>query len=282
MIYDVFKPSKKLEKVIKQYVVISSLEGVEKLLFLPNGCNFIVFNRGVKGYTKDYKKEGTLPLPTNYSISLKTNKVRYFVLGEENSHHEVPYPLILAELNPVGYYKLFNKSARELKSNFEVLQEDIVQKYFNDLYTHSSIEAELEYLNSSFEEIEASQDSQDLKIYDVIDKIVNTYRYEVTVDKLAKDFRCSRSTLERDFKKVVGLTPKNFIFVAKFCKTALAYIGDDCTFKELEYLYTDNSHLNTVFKKFLGMSPSAIVKEVMEKNIRIYQVQNLKKTVSNR
>ncbi|EDZ62935.1 conserved hypothetical protein [Sulfurimonas gotlandica GD1] len=56
----------------------------------------------------------------------------------------------------------------------------------------------------------------------------------------------------------------------------MAYIEDECTFKELEYLYSDNSHMNSVFKKFLGVSPSVILNEVANKKIQIYQMQKLK------
>ena len=276
MIYDIHSPSKELESIVKQYVVINSLEGVESLLFLPNGCNFIVFNRGIEGYTKIYTEDDKFSIPQNYSISVKTNKVEKFIFSNENISEDITFPVILAELTPIGYYKLFNKEASGLNSSYEELSVEIIESFFKDLYTHESIEDELNYLNSSLKSIYAKQDSPHLTIYDVIDKIVNSYRFEVTVENLTKEFGCSRSTMERQFKKVVGLTPKNFIFVSKFCRTALAYIEDECTFKELEYLYSDNSHMNAVFKKFLGVSPSVILNEVANKKIQIYQMQKIK------
>ncbi|PHQ66011.1 MAG: AraC family transcriptional regulator [Sulfurimonas sp.] len=276
MIYDIFSPSQELKSIVKQYVIINSLDGVESLLFLPNGCNFIVFNRGIEGYTKIYTEDDKFSIPKNYSISVKTNKVEKFVLSNKNIAEDITYPVILAELTPIGYYQLFNKEASGLNSSYEELEADTIEKYFKDLYTHDSIEDELNYLNSSLKAIHAAQDNTHLTVYDVIDKIVNSYRFEVTVEKLTEEFGCSRSTMERQFKKVVGLTPKNFIFVSKFCKTALAYIEDECTFKELEYLYSDNSHMNAVFKKFLGVSPSIILNEVANKKIQIYQMQKIK------
>ncbi|EHP29674.1 hypothetical protein SMGD1_1150 [Sulfurimonas gotlandica GD1] len=276
MIYDIFSPSRELESIVKQYVIVNSLEGVESLLFLPNGCNFIVFNRGIEGYTKIYKEDNKFSIPKNYSVSVKTNKVEKFVCCNENFSKDITFPVILAELTPIGYYKLFNKEASGLNSSYEELEPDTIETYFKNLYSHNSIKEELEYLNTSLKSIYDSQDSPHLTLYDVIDKIVNSYRFEVTVESLTKEFGCSRSTMERQFKKVVGLTPKNFIFVSKFCRTVLAYIEDECTFKELEYLYSDNSHMNSVFKKFLGVSPSVILNEVANKKIQIYQMQKLK------
>nr|WP_321267130.1 hypothetical protein [uncultured Sulfurimonas sp.] len=83
MIYDIFPPAKNLKHIVKQYVVISSLEDVEKLLFLPNGCNFIVFNRGIEGYSKIYNEKHKFYIPKNYSVSMKTNRVKQLVLDKK-------------------------------------------------------------------------------------------------------------------------------------------------------------------------------------------------------
>ncbi|NOR58391.1 MAG: AraC family transcriptional regulator [Sulfurimonas sp.] len=276
MIYDIFSPSKELENIVRQYVVINSVEGMESLLFLPNGCNFIVFNRGLNGHTEIYNEDKNFEMPKNYSVSVKTNKVRKLILSEDNNQKESAFPIILAELTPIGYYLLFNKEAFSLKSSYEELEPNVVGSYFKKLYTHETVEEELEYLNKSLASLESSHNNPHLPVFDVIDKIVNTYHFEVTVESLAKEFGCSRSTMERQFKKVVGLTPKNFIFVSKFCKTVLSYVEDGRTFKELEYLYSDNSHMNAVFKKFLGISPSALLDEVAKNKIHIYQMKKTK------
>nr|WP_321267128.1 AraC family transcriptional regulator [uncultured Sulfurimonas sp.] len=184
----------------------------------------------------------------------------------------------MAELTPTGYFELFNKEASVLNSTYEELETHIIDKYFKKLYTHKSIKEELSYLNTSLDLLHLTQGATSLAIYNVIDKIVNSYHFEVTVENLIEEFGYSRSTLERQFKKVIGLTPKNFIFVAKFCKTVVAYIEDKSTFKELEYLYSDNSHMNAVFKKFFGVSPSVIFHEVANNNIKIYQMQKIKKS----
>lgn len=276
MIYDIFSPSQEVANTVKQYVVINSLEGVESLLFLPNGCNFIVFNRGIEGYTEIYNEENKFSIPQGYSVSVKTNKVEKIVLSEKSNTATIIFPVILVELTPIGYYQLFNKEASYLNSSYEELEQSIVDEYFKDLYSHETIEEEIEYLNNSLILLQSLQNTPHLPIFDVIDKIVNSYHYEVTVENLVKEFGCSRSTMERQFKKVVGLTPKSFIFGSKFCKTVLSYIEDRRTFKELEYLYSDSSHMNAVFKKFLGVSPTVMLNEVANNNIQIYQMHKPK------
>ncbi len=97
MIYNIFSPTQELETIVKQYLVINSLDGVDSLLFLPNGCNFIVFNRGFEGYTKIYNDDKEFPIPKNYSVSAKSNKVNRFVLSEIKNSTNVTFPIILVE-----------------------------------------------------------------------------------------------------------------------------------------------------------------------------------------
>ncbi|MCD6174024.1 MAG: helix-turn-helix transcriptional regulator [Sulfurimonas sp.] len=273
MIYNIFPPTEELQTIVKQYVVISSLNGIDKLLFLPNGCNFIVFNRGIDAYSVIYNGDEKFFIPKNYSVSTKSKKVKQIVLSKQNNFSNQIFPLILVELTPIGFYKLFNIDASILSKAYLELENEIVERYFKDLYTHNNIEKELEYLNNTLNLLLSSQNNSHMPIEDVIDKIINSYHFEVTVEMLVKEFGYSQSTMERNFKKIIGLTPKNFIFIAKFCKTVLACIEERCTFNELQYLYSDNSHLNAVFKKFFGVNPSVILDEIANNKIKIYQMQ---------
>ena len=275
MIYDVFPSADELESVIKQYAVVTSLDGIDKLLFLPNGCNFIVFNRGFDGYLKVYKEDKKFPIPKKYSISVKNNKIKKFRLNDKSLAPDVELPLILAELTPIGFYRLFNIDATILNDCFFEIQESIIDEYFSKLYTHDCIEEELEYLNSALNRLQLSHDCSRMCIQDVLDKIINIYHFEVSIKTLLEEFDCSRSKLEREFKKIIGFTPKNFIYISKFCKTVLAYVEDDCGFNDMEYLYSDYSHMNSVFKKFFGANPSVVFDNVTNNRIRLYQMQRV-------
>ncbi|ABB45290.1 hypothetical protein Suden_2016 [Sulfurimonas denitrificans DSM 1251] len=277
MIYDVFPSAIELKDVVRQYVVVTSLEGIEKLLFLPNGCNFIIFNRGFDGYIKIYNEDKRFHIPKNYSISIKNNKIKKFKLYDKSLASSVKLPLIMAELTPIGFYKLFNRDATILNKCFLEIQENIIDEYFSQLYTHECVEAELKYLNDALDRLQKSCNNTRMCIQDVMDKIINIYRFEVSVKHLLEEFSCSRSKLEREFKRNIGFTPKNFIYISKFCKTVLAYIEDDCGFNEMEYLYSDYSHMNSVFKKFFGASPSVVFEDVTNNKILLYQMQRAQK-----
>jgi len=270
MKYEIYPSAKSLAHIVKHYVVIHSLKDIEKLLFLPNGGNFIVFNRGMKACSELYSGE-TFEIPKNYSVSIKTNKVKKATLYPDNNLENICFPMILVELLPVGFYKLFHEDAATLNNGYMEIDEELVETYFKELYKHETLEQELEYLNESLIKLDASRGNTRLCIEDLLDKMIDEHRYEVTVKDLVDDFGCSRSTMERQFKKYIGLTPKNFILVSKFTQTLLAYIEDNRTLKDLDYIYSDNSHMNRVFKNILGIVPSEIFHEVSSENLHIYQ-----------
>jgi len=280
MKYKIFPPSDELRGIVKYFVVIDSLQNIESLLFLPNGGNFIIFNRGIKASSKSFCNNESLDIPQTYSVSAKTNHVKSIVIDSDYKYKDDIFPIIMVELLPTGFYKLFNKDAFLLNSTYIEIDKDIVNKYFSKLYNHKSVTDELDYLNRSLAEMNNSQCNTRLCIEDVVEKITHDY-FDVKVKDLLSEFGCSRSTMERQFKKVVGLTPKKYILIAKFCKTFLEYVEDKRTFNEIQYIYSDNSHMNLLFQTILGISPSEIFAKVAKEELYVYQINNLKSEKSD-
>lgn len=270
MIYNLVQADISLENIVKQYIIINSLEGMEKLIFLPNACNFIVFNNGLNAHSSSYNEDEKFTIPLGYSISVKTNKVSQIVIEEQEN---ITFPIIMAELAPIGYFKLFNQDASVLNASYLEMDESIREEYFSNLYEHASLEDEIDYLNASLLALYKSHQHEHLKIQDILNAIYGAHYLEVSVDNLIEEFGCSRSTLERQFKRIIGFTPKNFIFIAKFCKTVVSYVEDKATYNDLMYIYSDSSHLNSVFKKFLSANPSEILQKVSEKTLVIHQMK---------
>ena len=272
MQFKTYKPTEELSHIVRQYVVISNIEKIESMLFLPNGGNFLIFNRGIAGCMQLHTGE-KYKIPQEYSVGIKMNKAKKPVNCYLNSTN-VEFPIILVELMPIGFYKLFNKEASILTREHVIIEHDIVQKYFSNLYSYNDIKKEIDYLNSSLMKMNISNNNTRLWIEDVLDRVIHHYSFEVTIEELVTEFKCTRKTMERQFKKFIGLTPKTFIYVAKFCKTFLEYIEEGKTLKEMEYLYSDNAHLNVVFQNITGFTPSEIFNEVAKDNsVQIYQIK---------
>ena len=275
MNYKTYPPSTQLKSIVKQYIVFNSVENIEKILFLPSGSSFIIFNRGANLSGKLFGVGEVYPIPKTYSLSLKTNKVKQVFLNSE-CDDEIS-PIIAVELLPIGLYKLFNIDMTFLKFQYMEIEEKIIIKSFSKLYTNDSIDEDLKYLDSSLIELEKSQNNSHLPIEDVINKINDDFNLDITIEDILKEFGYSRSTLERHSKKYIGLTPKNFIYIVKFCNTILDYINQKKTFTELQYIYSDNSHMNAVFQNFLGIAPSEIFKKIVNGEFAIYQLLNIHK-----
>lgn len=271
MKYEAFLPDTRLRSIIKQYIIIYDTNILNKMLFLPNGGNFIIFNRGMTGHCEVLNKD-RFEIPKGYSVSLKTNKSIKKCLQIVNSIVDDPCYLILVELQPIGFYKLFKKDASMLNESYMQIDSETIDKYFSNLYTHKNIQEEIAYLNQSLLKMSDSHNSSRECIEDVLDKIID-YHYEITIEELVKEFGCSRRTMERQFKKIIGFTPKKFIFLSKFYKTFIEYVQDGKKLKDIEYVYNDSAHLNKVFQNILGTNPSSMSEIVKNNVVDIYQLK---------
>lgn len=270
MSFNIIEPHASLSPIVKRYIVCYDMSKINEMLFLPDAGNFIVFNRGYNGYSKLYSNE-EYPVPLHYSVSIKHSKVKTLIIQDHTSDNE---PIILVELTAVGFHKLFNEDAYPLNFNYFLIQEHITQDYFSNLYTHESMHDEICYLNLNLLKLSTRYNSpQKLCIEDVIESIRYKHNFEVTVQELVEEFSCSRSTMERQFKKVIGLTPKSYIYISKLVHTLLEYVKENKSFHDTNYIYNNYSHINSVFQKIMGDSPSNILADVSKKNIKIYQLE---------
>ncbi|MDH5464094.1 MAG: helix-turn-helix domain-containing protein [Thiovulaceae bacterium] len=268
---NIFSPSDAIKTIVKHYIVVDSLESLDGMFFLPNGGNFIIFNRGLKAFSLTVGDNRKHPVPEEHSISIKSKKVKQLIIDREDSKGAL-FPIIIVELEALGYHYLFNADASLLNKSYLSIDKRISDQYFNELYTHDSLEDEINYLDQSLENLYLSHNHKPLIIEELVRKIVYEDHFDISIGELTKDCECSRSTLERQFKKNIGMTPKNFIFTLKFCKTIKEYVENGYNFHQIPYLYSDQSHMNAVFQKFLGCSPGELLQRVENKRIKIYQV----------
>ena len=268
----IIKPSIELSSVVKQYLVITDLQTFETMYCLPNGGNFLVFNRGLKACSKLHTDD-IYEIPQGLSASIKTDKAKKIVIDKDFSLDSITLPIILVELTPIGFYKLFLKDASTLNQAYVTIDSEIQEKYFNDIYLQNDITEMIDYLDKSLINLKNDNSVEPLLIEQIIQSIVQNHSCEVTVEELAIEFHITRRTMERQFKKTVGYTPKNFIFILKFCKTFLKYMEEVKSLNDIEYLYTDNAHFNVVFKKITGYTPRQLFKIVQNNEIKIYQMQ---------
>jgi AraC-like DNA-binding protein len=89
----------------------------------------------------------------------------------------------------------------------------------------------------------------------------------VTVKNIAEAFHKSPDHISNYFKQQTGITLKDYItnYKLELVKNRLLY--SDMTVSEIatEFVFTDESHLNKIFKKNFGMSANAFRKNKTRK-----------------
>ena len=266
------EPSSELLGIVKNFVVINDLNIMKTMYCLPDGGNFLFFNRGLSACST-LNTGDSHPIPKHFSVSIKNNKAKRVVIDNGFEADSIPLPIILVELTPIGFFKLFKRDSSILNKSYLVIDDHINEKYFNDLYKYNEIPEMLNYLDNALISLAKFNNTGVLFVEDIILSIENNHNYEVTIEELMLEFNMTRKTMERQFKKMIGYTPKNFIYILKFLKAFLKYVEDLETFKEMEYLYTDNAHFNVVFKNITGYTPTQLFNAVKNNEIQIYQMK---------
>ncbi|MGE0533243.1 MAG: helix-turn-helix domain-containing protein, partial [Hyphomonadaceae bacterium] len=90
----------------------------------------------------------------------------------------------------------------------------------------------------------------------VVDHIRRRFAEPIRVEKLAQLAKISRSQLERDFIRLFGVTPREFLNKARI-EHALSLMQTDAKIAEIAYRcgYTDQSAFSRRFRLAVGMSP---------------------------
>jgi len=268
------KPSDSLKDVVKHYLVIESLDLNEKLWLLPNAGNFILFNPGLVALLDKYDtgKEAFL-LPKDFSVAFKAKNIVRLSINEET---KLTHPVVGVELLPTGCNRLFADENTDRKGVYALLKDCIKEREvsFDKLYDFKSIDEQITYIEKGLLSLKQSAACMN-ETCDVIERVIDYIEetlYKVNVSDILEKFKYSRTSLERDFKKTVGYTPKEFIQIRRFGIIFIYLMTNGYDFMKLEYDFFDQSHMNKAFKKFIDIPPSKLQAFVKDNNIQIYQL----------
>lgn len=218
--YKEFKANEKIDNFLYSYIDIPYTH-YDKFVIVPDGCDYIVFSS--KGYTKTYKK-------ALHFQSIEVYEEALFILRLK------PYTLSLLENKEYVF-----------RSQLFTFSKDIFQ-------SPSYLELISLLYESLFKDISII-DKKNFIVKPSIDMINESYG-EIKVSELAFKLNTSIRTIQRAFKEFVGLSPKDYISIAKMQ-------SDIRHTKKIEYIrsnhipehYTDYSHFYKNFKKIINVSP---------------------------
>ena len=167
------------------------------------------------------------------------------------------------DLHPIGLHEITKKSGAFFKNKYIDLKEVWPQEEITDLVKAlSQEELTLRERARIFDQFVISKMSAEISeksvIVETVDRLVKARAYKVSIDEIADELITSRKTLERVFKEVLGLSPKQYFSVCIFEDMIRAHViqKENSMSDFLESPFYDFSHINKWFKKFTNTSPT--------------------------
>ena len=244
MKYKKIKPYKELEPFIHFYWELKGkeLERQWEKVF-PDGCAGIVMNLG------------STCLTDNGSVSMQFGKT--YVVGAMNSFKDSfidsDTHLLGVCLKPATFSNFYSYTSQNQLTNdtieFEKSNSFNVDKVFDNPFN---------YFDHFFSE---RIKSKNIQLQPVINNIHLT-NGQISIYELAKKNFTTVRQLERNFKKFIGLSPKEYSNIIRF-QNALSIIKNSNKRRSLldiafECGYHDHSHLSNEIKRNTGLSPSLL------------------------
>lgn len=193
----------------------------DKLLIFPDGADYILISS--KG---------------DYTILKKQVKLQYFEIANESLFVIRLKPFTLKLLDDKGYLfksQMISLYQKVFHSKSLIKQMELIYKHlFSDIYI-------------------LDKKSSNIVIQT---NIIQSKKGYLSVESLAKQFNISVRTLQRDFKKYINLTPKEYISIVRIQNDISKQVMVEfLKTGHIPKYYTDYSHFHKQFKKYTTISP---------------------------
>lgn len=258
-----FLPIPELQDFIASYVIQEIPEGETETFFSPplamSGFIFTVVNGSgsldAKIENRDFFTENAV------ATGQVTSPVYGQMVGELKT--------ILVFFKPTGMHRLFRNDLSELTNTSKTLAEFLGQEeadlLWKNLTDHSDNEKQIEVLNNFFKKRIPTDGKEDT--FEQVLDYIHEMNGGKTLADIEQNFSYTRKTLERRFKKMVGLSPKVYIQIYRFkCLFNFLHANPGITWVQLanQTGYYDQSHMSRYVREYLQVSPNSIVQLDME------------------
>jgi AraC-like DNA-binding protein len=214
----------------------------------PDGLIDIIFNFA-DDYSYIYKSEKKILRAESYISGVLTEPLELQFNGQIN--------ILGIRFNPLG-----------LKLLFPDYEEDTIDKITRfDLIPYESYHPGMsfnEMVRVSEKILMKRMPNIDIRVYEAL-KIIEKENGMISVQDLAFEAGFSVSSLERHFKKSLGITPKLYCRIVRFRNISMDLSANpEMGFGEIiaKYDYTDNAHFHKDFKNFTKESPNILKDQI--------------------
>lgn len=167
---------------------------------------------------------------------------------------------------PDGFYALFGIPAAEFNhcaADMENVLGRAFRDYANRLREADSIQEQLKQTEDFLVKM-LQKNHQALPYLQFAAELIRNESSEISVDQLSQKVFISPRQLEREFKNVIGISPKTYIRIARLHQAQkLIRQRQFSNLAQLSYQcgYFDQSHFIRDFKKIAGVAPTAFLKK---------------------
>jgi AraC-like DNA-binding protein len=245
-----------LKKLIKYYWIIKSSNEIDiqgKLIPMNNIDLIINLSTPIK-YTNG----------ANEKVYLKSH-----FNGIQSNYRTVQQKGILdivgISFYPTGFYPLVKVPLSEFQN--KIIQIDnVLHGFEREIERIAGIESDHKRISIIEEILMKIIDFKLIpdKMLDLLTNDFTKYGDSINIKKYCKSHGINQKTLERNFYKYIGTTPKSFLQVTKFQNTMKRLRkGNFSSMTQIgyEYNYYDQTHFINSFKTFMGNTPSKQRKE---------------------
>lgn len=171
---------------------------------------------------------------------------------------------LMVFFKPLGMYQLFGTTMFLLTNSSMTLHDFLgknrAENLINQLKENQTCEHQIEVLNNFFLQITPAKKDTD-KIKKVLD-FIHEKKGHVTIADIENHGHYHRRTLERHFRKMIGITPRVYAQIYQFkCLINFLEVNPKITWTQLaeQSGYYDQSHMSRYIKEFLNVSPNSLV-----------------------
>ena len=258
MIFRTYKPKHPLlRQMIQTFWYIehreNSVTDMEPKMF-PDGCYHMVFNLAVP---HDYvDKDGRIYRPASSHMNAKQTELLKI-------RREGEVRIMGAIFEPYGLYAFLRTPACEIAGSvwdIEDLLGSTVREIEERLQEVPMIEDKFAILEHTF----ASYIQQEVRLSPTVlfacQRIIES-RGTISIAELTSELQLSERSVERQFKMLVGITPKQFADIQRMRDVLKMLNERPEQFIHIAHAakFYDQSHFNHTFKKMLGITPQQYV-----------------------
>jgi len=245
-----------LKKLIKFYWILKSKRetAIQGTLIPMNNVDLIINISAPIKYTSETEEQ---TFKNSHFIGIQDN---YMIVEQKGI-----LDIFGISFSPTGFYPIIKEPLDKFANNI-VLIDQIIPAFKNITDKMAEIESSeqrifiLEEFLMSIIDLKLLPD----KNYDSLLNDFLTHGDAMIIKTYCKNHCYNQRTVERFFKKYIGLTPKAFLMNTKFQKSIKSLrMGNVDSIAQIgyEFNYYDQTHFINSFKSFMGRTPAKQLKE---------------------